>query len=258
LTQLTICICVSLRIIAAMPIKLYTSPICPFAHRAAFAASYCLSPDAVEWIRVPLSGELKAESIDSLQEHWRGKTMDELKTQKEAYMKDICSSGEVPTLALESGDFVNESEICAEYIDAVGSKKLVPADPLQAAKMRFIMKKFNDIVGGGYGMLFNRDVTKDEELKTKCNALVSVFESTLDPVGPFALGAELSLADVHSAPFFHRFQHTLKHYRSFEILAGHERLQKLVVAFEALPAMKETTLLPEQFIASYAGAGPPR
>eukprot|EP00927_Polykrikos_kofoidii_P057667 TRINITY_DN5182_c0_g1_i1.p1 TRINITY_DN5182_c0_g1~~TRINITY_DN5182_c0_g1_i1.p1 ORF type:complete len:249 (+),score=47.11 TRINITY_DN5182_c0_g1_i1:73-819(+) len=248
-----------------MPIKLYTSPICPFAHRAAIAAKLCLPAEEVEWIRIPLSGELtkgNAEGIESLHSFWHEKKMDELTELKEAYKKDINASGEVPTVVTSSGDIVMESEICAEYIDAISGKdavtKLVPADPLQAAKMRLIMKKFNDVVGPGYGVLFNRDETKDDETNAKCNKHVSVFEATLDPVGPFALGAEVSLADIHAGPFFHRFQHTLKHWRSFDILAGHDRVQKLLAAFEALPAVKETTLTSEEFIASYAAAGPAR
>jgi len=51
---------------------------------------------------------------------------------KEAYMKDVNPTGEVPTLG-HNGNFIFESEIVSEYIANVFNKNLRVEDPYQIA-----------------------------------------------------------------------------------------------------------------------------
>jgi len=249
-----------------MPIIVKTNPICPFAHRAAFTAKFRNPPAGVEFEWIPLSGELKKgetsmEEVCKTNEFWAGKTIEDLKALKEDYKKNFNASGEVPTVVSPSGDIVMESEIAAEYLDAVGDPaqaKLVPEDPILASKMRLAMKKFNDIVGVGYGILFNQDAEQDATKAEALHAKMNAWIATLHPEGPFALGDTPSLADVHAGPFLHRFKHTLSHFRGVNVLAD-DRAAALCAAVEALPGFIETSLPAEKFIAAYAGAaGAPR
>jgi len=243
------------------PITLKTNPICPFAHRAAFTAKYRNPPAGVRFSWIPLSGELKKgetsmEEVCKINEFWSGMTIQELNAIKEDYKKTLNASGEVPTVVTPSGDIVMESEIAAEYLDAVGDPNqpsLVPADPVLASKMRLAMKRFNDVVGAGYGILFNKDSEQDATKAQGLREKIEKWVLTLDPSGPFTLGDTPSLADVHAAPFLHRFKTTLSYYRGVNVLEN-QRAVALCEATEALPGFLETSLPPEKFIAGYSGA----
>eukprot|EP00656_Telonema_subtile_P017687 TRINITY_DN19531_c0_g1_i2.p1 TRINITY_DN19531_c0_g1~~TRINITY_DN19531_c0_g1_i2.p1 ORF type:complete len:264 (+),score=74.80 TRINITY_DN19531_c0_g1_i2:79-870(+) len=229
---------------ANMPITLYTNPICPFAHRAALTAKLRAPPAGVEFRWIPLGGELAAgekqgiEKVRSINTFWAKKSLEDLQTIKSDYKRDINPSGEVPTVVAPCGGVVFESEIAAEYLDQVGSSelpRLVPEDPLASSRMRLSMKKFNDVVGALYGSLMNKDPDQDPAKQEAVSAKLQAWEGTLDTEGPFSLGGELSLADVHAAPFLHRFKSTLAHHRGFDVLAEHPRASALLAAVEALP-----------------------
>jgi len=245
-----------------MPIALYTNPICPFAHRAALVAKLRAPPAGVEVHWIPLSGEIsRAEregmaKVQAVNTFWAEKSVEELQSIKSEYKRDLNPSGEVPTVVAPCGAIVCESEICAEYLDEVGSSelpKLVPEDPVARSRMRLSMKKFNDIVGAAYGCLMNKDPAADQAKKEALNSKMQSWVSTLNEEGPFALGSEISLADVHSAPFLHRFKNTLTVYRQVDILSEHPRAATLLAAVEELPAFEETTLSADKFVDVYAG-----
>jgi len=244
-----------------MVLQLWTNPICPFAHRAAFTAKYRAPAGGVQFNWVPLSGELTkaakegVAALTGVNEFWAGKTVDELNEIKTIYKENLNASGEVPTVVTTDMEVVLESEICAEFLDAFGEEgeKLLPADPLAVARMRLSMKKFNDVVPTLYGLIFNQDAEQDaakiEAIRTKMAAWVA----TLHSEGPFSNGSKPTLADVHAAPFLHRFQYLLSHYRAFDPLEGQARARTLLEAMEALPAFQETTLTAEKYISAYAG-----
>jgi len=244
---------------SAMPIQLWTNRICPFAQRAAITAKLRNPAEGVETIWVPLSGEQKiAEHISmdhvvKINDIWEGKTLEDLNTIKDSYKKSQNASGEVPTVVSSKGDIVMESEIAAEYLDAVGQdgNRLMPEDPVQAAKVRLQMKKFNDVVAPCYQLLMNGDAATDKDKAAVIEEKLAKFVAVIDPAGPFTLGSQISLADVHAAPFLHRFKILLKHWRGYDLLAGQDRVAALLAAVEALPAFAETTLTPEQFIGIY-------
>mmetsp|Transcript_4428 Transcript_4428/g.10296 ORF Transcript_4428/g.10296 Transcript_4428/m.10296 type:complete len:265 (+) Transcript_4428:72-866(+) len=242
-----------------MPIQLWTNRICPFAQRAAITAKLRNPADGIETIWVPLSGEQKIaehismEHVVKINDIWEGKTLQDLNTIKDSYKKSQNPSGEVPTVVTSKGDIVMESEIAAEYLDAIGQdgNRLMPEDPVLAAKVRLQMKKFNDVVAPCYQLLMNGDPAADKDKIAVIEEKLGKFVAVLDPSGPFALGSQISLADIHAAPFLHRFKILLKHYRGYDILAGQERAAALLAAVEALPAFAETALSPEQFIGIY-------
>jgi len=240
-------------------VTLYTNKICPFAHRAAFALELRPAEDAVKKEAVPLAGQItwagkRGVETMPVNEPFLGLTAEGLATAKDEYKKTINSSGEVPSLKLASGDIVVESEIVAEYIDATSNSekgRLMPEDPVKASKVRLVMKRFNDVIAPGYTLLMNQDPSKDAEIAEKLNGTLAKFETALDNESGFCVGTTVTLADVHCAPFLHRFNILLPHYRGHDMLASFPRLSKLLGAVEALPEFQADNIAGEEFITIY-------
>merc|ERR1712046_377587 len=94
-------------------VTLYTNAICPFAHRAAFAAALCNVEPKI--VFTPLSGQLSVADkvgMDALgaqascAEPFKALTTEQLKAQKEEYKTTINASGGVPSLTTADGGIV--------------------------------------------------------------------------------------------------------------------------------------------------------
>lgn len=239
-------------------VVLYTNAICPFAHRAVFAASLCKMDPKI--VFTPLSGQLSiAEKAGmepliaqaSCAEPFKTMTPDQLKAQKEDYKKTINASGEVPSLTTTDGSIVIESEIVAEFIDRTskGKLKLLPPNPILAAKVRLAMKRFNDVVGPGYGLLLNQDPAADAEKAKTITDKLAKFAEAIDKEGSFCFGDKPTLADVHCGPFLYRFKLLLSHYRAFDIFSDQpsgDRLPKLLEKIAAMPEFNKLTPISEE------------
>jgi len=249
-------------------VVLYTNAICPFAHRATFAASLCnLDPKIVF---TPLSGQLNAaekagveavHAMASCAEPFKTMTTEQLNAQKEDYKKNVNASGEVPSLKTVDGSIIVESEIVAEFIDRTskGKHRLMPPNPVLAAKVRLAMKRFNDVVGPGYGLLMNQDAAADAEKAKTITDKLAKFAEAIDKEGSFCFGENPTLADVHCGPFLYRFKLLLDHYRGFDIFSNQpsgDRLTKLLAKIEAMPEFHKLTPITEEALtelyASYA------
>eukprot|EP01098_Paradermamoeba_levis_P011708 TRINITY_DN5038_c0_g1_i1.p1 TRINITY_DN5038_c0_g1~~TRINITY_DN5038_c0_g1_i1.p1 ORF type:complete len:268 (+),score=103.97 TRINITY_DN5038_c0_g1_i1:107-805(+) len=217
--------------------KLYLHPVCPFAHRAYWAAHE--KQVDFETIEIPL-GDKKPE--------W--------------YTKEVNPRGTVPTLRV--GDHtVFESNIIAEFFeDAYPNQgtQLLPSDPFQRASIRLFVDVFSGLVGPLYGLLKNQDRSKDEEFQQAIRAKLKVVVENLvaqSAEGPFFLGEKFSLAEILTFPFIERFSATLKFYRQFDLLqAAAEldpkgRFQKWVEASRNREAFQKTTRPAEFFIEGY-------
>jgi glutathione S-transferase len=147
---------------------------------------------------------------------------------------------------------VRESEIVCEYLDAVSDddtvgKRLVPADPLAAARVRMAMKLFSAVPGTLVALLKNQDETRDAALVDAVDRAVGSFVATLDEDARFCFaGDACTLADVHAAPFIYRFAVVLRHYRGFCLLTRHPRLETVLRAMEALPEWSRVLSPPDQ------------
>jgi glutathione S-transferase len=239
-------------------VVLYTNAICPFAHRAAFATSLCALDPKI--ILTPLSGQLTiAEKVGmegltaqvSCAEPFKSLTAEQLKAQKEEYKKNINASGEVPSLTTTDGNIIIESEIVAEFIDKTskGKVRLMPPNPVLAAKIRLAMKRFNDVVGPSYGLLMNQDPAADAEKAKTITDKLAKFAEAIDKDGSFCFGDKPTLADVHCGPFLYRFKLLLDHYRGFDYFADQpsgDRLAKLLTNIVALPEFNKLTPITEE------------
>lgn len=246
-------------------VVLYTNAVCPFAHRAAFAAALCnLDPKV---IHTPLSGQLGVVDkvgVEALRaqlscaEPFKTMTAEQLVAQKEEYKKTINAGGEVPSLKTTDGSIVIESEIVAEFIDKItkGKVRLMPANPVLAAKVRLAMKRFNDVVGPCYAFLTNQDAKEDEAKAKMLTEKLAKFADAIDKESSFCFGEKPTLADVHCGPFLYRFKLLLGHYRGFDLFSSQptgDRLPKLLAKIAAMPEFQSLTPITEEgLVQTYA------
>jgi len=252
-------------------VKLYANPGCPYAHRTWIAAIE--KGIHYEYKLIPLASELKrlenvqkephvyAEEYPNFQiwakEKKSSKEMIEL---KEWYKKNINPSGEVPTVDV-NGKIVPESEICSEFLDTSFPDKgirLVPTDPYKAAKVRLAMKNFSNFLPSFYILLSNQEPEKDAEFGEKLHTSLAQFFGHFAPIeeGPFFLGKEFSLADIHAIPFIDRYRFSLNHYRGFKLIPDSSdpwvtRARAWWAAVQERQSFKDTTQPEKNVILAY-------
>eukprot|EP01097_Dermamoeba_algensis_P001100 TRINITY_DN1412_c0_g1_i1.p2 TRINITY_DN1412_c0_g1~~TRINITY_DN1412_c0_g1_i1.p2 ORF type:complete len:234 (-),score=64.36 TRINITY_DN1412_c0_g1_i1:77-751(-) len=214
-------------------IKIFTNPICPFAHRATWAAK---------------EKGLSAEHVEI-----------SLSDKPAWYVKDINPRGTVPTLQVDD-KFVFESAIIAEYFEDAYKDQgtsLLPSDAFQRSQIRLFADTFGGIIPAFYALLKNQDRAKDEELKKSINEKLKGLVEQLklyEEKGPFFLGAQLSLAEILTVPFLYRFSFTLPHYRQYDLFEADPsgRLRKWFDASIDRPGFKDTSATKEYYINGYS------
>jgi len=211
-------------------LKLYSNPICPYAHRAWWALKE--KELYFEFINIPLGPE------------------------KPAWYKDINPRATVPTLQHNSYTIL-ESAIIVEYLeDAFPNRgtRLLPKEPHLRAAVRLFLDQSGQAITALYKLLRNQENDKEDEFREdatkKLKELLNVFSIPFK--GPFLLGDELSLADIAFLPFLVRFSATLKHYRSFDIFEVDERFKTWLDAAKSRKAFQETTDDAQYYIEGYS------
>ena len=124
-----------------------------------------------------------------------------------AEYKRLNPTGKVPALEVD-GQVIAESEVINEYLeDRFPTPALRPADPLARARMR-TLSRFGDLyVSPVFGPLFGQmnPATRDAKLVAEKLAELATRLDQLEQLvsaGPYAAGAELTLADCALAPLF--------------------------------------------------------
>eukprot|EP01124_Arcella_intermedia_P008112 TRINITY_DN15063_c0_g1_i1.p2 TRINITY_DN15063_c0_g1~~TRINITY_DN15063_c0_g1_i1.p2 ORF type:complete len:141 (+),score=44.73 TRINITY_DN15063_c0_g1_i1:530-952(+) len=122
------------------------------------------------------------------------------------------------------------------------------------------MKTFSNQTSSLYGLLQNQDPEKDAEHIQKLQLSLANLFSKFSPLseGPYALGKEYSLADVHLVPFFDRFVPVLKRFRDFELLGSlegevQERVRAWWAAVTERESYKVTSFGADNYVLSYRG-----
>jgi maleylpyruvate isomerase len=125
---------------------------------------------------------------------------------RSAAYRAIVSLGTVP--ALVEGDFVlSESDAIAEYLDETHPPaRLLPGPPRQRAWIRFL-SRFHDLhlephLRALFGQVApsTRDTAIVAARLAEITRLVTILDSSIDPIGPFAAGPTPTLADCGFAP----------------------------------------------------------
>lgn len=159
-----------------------------------------------------------------------------------------------------------ESAICDEYLsdlarDLEGVQsteesylKLMPINPAERASLRLLNDHVdNTLSPAQFTVLMNKDDEKDKELFQKLEeALTFLEESLATKGGPYLMGKEFSLADIHVLPFFLRLTITLDHYKGYKL--SKENFPKLLDWFDICSqreSVKPTTKSREEIIEVY-------
>ena len=135
--------------------------------------------------------------------------------------------GKVPALRLPSlGDAViYESGICNEFLCDMTRKAdgrdptLLPTDPFTRASIRLLNDHCDNVFAKTqFTYLMNKEGEKDDELRAELETALSVFEDALvESKGPYLVGQDFTLADVHVFPFLQRLVVTLGHWKNYTL-----------------------------------------
>lgn len=140
----------------------------------------------------------------------------------------INPNGLVPALRVPTYDneVVYESAICCEFLCDYCTtilkerQTLLPEnDPMLRARIR-LLNHFGDdvLLKAQFTFLMNKEDTKEAELCQDMEQALAVYEDALtDSGGPFLLGKDFTLADVHILPFISRLIVTMRHYKQYEL-----------------------------------------
>lgn len=129
---------------------------------------------------------------------------------------------------------VYESAICNEYVSDLAREldesstplsketvwKLKPTSPSDSARMRLLNDHIDSQISPAqFTFLMNKDVEKDEELKENLEKALLFLEEILgsNGGGPYFMGKDFSLADIHFLPFYLRLRVSLKHFKDYDI-----------------------------------------
>ncbi|MFN8607937.1 MAG: glutathione S-transferase family protein [Vulcanimicrobiota bacterium] len=185
-------------------LKLYSSDLCPFAHRARLVVS------------------AKGIEHDRIQIDLR---------EMPQWFKDLSPNQSVPFIQHDEKS-LPESLIIMQYLDeAFGGLNLTPEDAYGRAKMRLALDTIGSKLVGVLSPVYRNPEAKlvaDEELWRQ-------LEASLDSDGPFWLGAQLTLADLAAYPWFERWP--LIEQRTGRKLNLPTRLKDWLDAVSRLPAV---------------------
>lgn len=144
------------------------------------------------------------------------------------YLTNINPRGKVPAIRAPSAGYdavIYESAICNEFLSDYSSATLqqshdlMPQNPFLRAKIRLL----NDHCETAFSktqftFLMNKDEAKDDELCGEMeNALATYEEALVESGGPYFLGEQFTLADIHLLPFMQRLVVTLKYWKNYEL-----------------------------------------
>lgn len=191
-----------------------------------------------------------------------GEPVDTLRDRKAWYTREILASGETPALQLSSSEVLSESEIVCEYIDAVSGAdkpRLMPSDPLVAARVRRSVKAFNNVPGAFVKLLQNQSDADDDALVATLDVALDAFAATLEvgdgSVAQFCHGRSPTLSDVHAGCLVWRLGLITGHYRGFDMAGRHPRVWGVVEALQGLPewaaVLEPQGVTPEKLVPFY-------
>ncbi|KAJ5899047.1 hypothetical protein N7495_003791 [Penicillium taxi] len=207
---------------AESSLKLYGSCFCPFVQRVWIALEF----KGIQYQYIEVDPYYKPQSL-----------------------LEVNPRGLVP--ALRHGDWgCHESTVLLEYLEDLKlGMALHPADPKLRANCRLWINRY--VVPSFYRLLQEQDQQKHnahtQELQSGLNKLMVAAH----PAGPFFFGEQMSLVDIHAAPWAIRLRRVMKPYRGWPDAAEGSRLESWLNALEANQHIRATTSTDQLYVDSY-------
>ena len=182
---------------------------------------------------------------------------------KPDWFLSINPRGKVPTLRVpitaDSAIIIYESAICNEFLCDYATSierehTLMPTDPFIRARIRLLNDHCDNVFAKTqFTYLMNKEDDKEDELCTDMESALKTYEEALvGSTGPYLLGGDFTLADVHVFPFIQRLVITLKHYKDYELQK--DKFPKLLAWIDiclARESVKESSMTEEKTISVY-------
>lgn len=233
-------------------LKLFGNRLCPFAHRSWWIALELGAP--IEYLHVDMGGP-RALGIDGRPGKF-GKPPWYVREVNPSGTIPCCYHNGVPRFALR-GSFEDDNigHYLIQRFGGSGKPELIPTEPEREAAVRFFISWVGglDMVGVGMRLLFEKDRHRAAELTQQLIEILRLLNARLiaqSATGPFFLGEQLTVADIHVAPFLDRWEATLAYWRNFEVLADPEltRLREMMRACRVRPAFQATSQTSDYYI----------
>ncbi len=216
-------------------IEIYSSALCPFAHRA------------------HLTLLEKGVRFKLIEINWQNKP---------ANFLEISPYGKVPVL--KHGDnIVWESAIINEYLDeAFPEPPLLPKEPIGRAQARIWINFADTRLFATTGkLLYSQDPQAQTTVLKELTEHLLFIEreglSKISDIEPYWLGTEFSLVDVTFYPWFEQLA-VLEHFRGFQLPSGIERLKKWYSAVANRESVRSIAKSQQFYLERYARFAQPR
>mmetsp|Transcript_12403 Transcript_12403/g.23246 ORF Transcript_12403/g.23246 Transcript_12403/m.23246 type:complete len:295 (+) Transcript_12403:94-978(+) len=156
------------------------------------------------------------------------------------YLK-INPRGKVPAIRIPTCDYevVYESAICNEFLCDYAThvlkmhQELMPQDPMMRARIRLLNDHCDNIFSKTqFTYLMNKEKERDIQLANDMEEALMVYEKALDKSGgPYLLGNQFTLADLHVLPFIQRLVVSLRHWKDYKL--PQDKFPRLLVWFSS-------------------------
>ncbi|KAI9495213.1 thioredoxin-like protein [Zychaea mexicana] len=173
--------------------------------------------------------------------------------ERDEYRK-INPEGKVP--AVKYGEaLIPESMVIIELLhELYPEARLFTTDPVKNAKMRFVIRLFEDQILPAYGQLFGNPPVTKERLDSALEIIHKFYKRLNEllleqsPSGPYFLGTEYSSVDIALTPFISTMGTFTKFLTGQDLTVLNElpRLRDYLSAVVEHPVSKETTFLDDE------------
>ncbi|KAI0448334.1 hypothetical protein F5B21DRAFT_510260 [Xylaria acuta] len=204
------------------PLKLYAASFCPFSQRV--------------WIALEAKG-MPYQYCET----------DPFK--RPTQLLEANPRGLVP--AIRQGDWASgESTVILEYLeDYDRGVPLLPTDPRLKANCRLWIDHINaKIVPAFFALMRTPDPQKQTEYIDRLQSDILALVQAADERGPYFLGGDLCLVDIHLAPFVLRMSRILREFRNWHDPMPGTRWQQWSDALEQNPHVQATTSQDELYV----------
>lgn len=171
------------------------------------------------------------------------------------WYKKLNPSETVPTLQLGDGKLIYESNLVARYLDqsATPAGTLLCSTPYENHRIEFFNSQIGDLISACYDLLRNpRSKQKYQELHDNAAYIDNIVAENQVTGGPYFCDNEFTMAEVMLVPFLIRFRPVLAYYTGCDIFEKAPHLKRMWAAATKRPAVKQSTLTPNEYIRFYA------